>query len=221
MDTEDMKKATAHAALSYVTPGMIVGVGTGSTTKYFIDILGTIKNKIEGAVASSVATAELLTAAGVHLFDLNSVDQLPLYVDGADEVNPRLQLIKGAGGALTREKILATMAKQFICIADESKTVKMLGNKPIAIEVIPMARSYIARQLVKMGGFPIYRENYVTDNGMQILDVHNLNLIDPPKLEQLLNNIPGVVGHGLFALRTADILLVAVGEGLVSTILPA
>lgn len=218
MNSDNLKNAAAQAALSYIKTEMIVGVGTGSTVKYFIDALATIKNKIEGAVASSVATAELLKAAGIPVLDLNTVDKVPVYVDGTDEVNPQFQLIKGGGGAMTREKIIAAAAQQFICIADASKQVKALGNKPIPVEVIPMGRSYVARELVKMGGFPVYRQGFVTDNGMIILDVHHLDITDPVKLEEKLNNIVGVVCHGLFAHRTADILLIADTAG-VKTIL--
>lgn len=217
MNTEELKQKAAQAALAYVKPDNIVGVGTGTTVKYFIESLATIKNKIEGAVASSTATAKLLSDIGINVLDANSVDQIHVYVDGTDEVNSHLQLLKGGGGALTREKILATMSKQFVCIADESKQVKLLGTQPVVIEVIPMARSYIAREMVKLGGFPVYRENYITDNGLQILDVHNLNLVDPTKLEELLNNIPGIVCHGIFARRPADVLLLASSSGVTTT----
>jgi ribose 5-phosphate isomerase A len=218
MNSDNLKNAAAQAALSYIKSEMIVGVGTGSTVKFFIDALATIKNKIDGAVASSNATAEQLKAVGIPVLDLNSVDNIPIYVDGTDEINPQFQLIKGGGGAMTREKIIATVSKQFICIADSSKQVKALGNKPIPVEVIPMARSFVARQLVKMGGFPVYRQGFVTDNGMSILDVHHLDITDPIKLEEKINNIVGVVCHGLFAHRTADILLIADNDG-VKTIL--
>lgn len=213
MDTEQLKKAAAQAALTYVKPNTIVGVGTGSTAKHFIEALSTIKNKIEGAVASSKETSKLLHAAGIEVIDLNTIGNLPLYVDGTDEVNPQLQLIKGAGGAQTREKIIATMSEQFICIADATKQVKILGAKPIAIEVLPIARSYVAREIVKLGGYPVYRQGFITDNDMWILDVLNLDLSEPLKLEQTLNNIPGVVAHGLFARRPADILLLASETG--------
>lgn len=213
MNSDNLKNAAAQAALSYIKSDAVVGVGTGSTVKFFIDALATLKNKIEGAVASSVATAEQLKAVGIRVLDLNSVDKMPVYVDGTDEINPQFQLIKGAGGALTREKIIATVAEQFICIADVSKQVKALGSKPVPVEVIPMARSYVARQLVRLGGFPIYRQGYVTDNGMAILDVLNLDITDPLKLEEKLNNIVGVVGNGIFAHRTADILLIADNNG--------
>ena len=218
MNSDNLKNAAAQAALSYIKSEMIVGVGTGSTVKFFIDALATIKNKIDGAVASSNATAEQLKAVGIPVLDLNSVDNIPIYVDGTDEINPQFQLIKGGGGAMTREKIIATVSKQFICIADSSKQVKALGNKPIPVEVIPMARSFVARQLVKMGSFPVYRQGFVTDNGMSILDVHHLDITDPIKLEEKINNIVGVVCHGLFAHRTADILLIADNDA-VKTIL--
>ncbi len=218
MSSDNFKKAAAQAAINYIKSDTIVGVGTGSTVKFFIDALATIKNKIEGAVASSVATAEQLKAVGIRVMDLNTVDKIPVYVDGADEINPLFQLIKGGGGAMTREKIIATASDQFVCIADVSKQVRVFGNKPVPIEVIPMARSYVARQIVKMGGFPTYRQGFVTDNGMVILDVLNLDLTDPIKLEEKLNNIVGVVCHGLFAHRTADVLLIA-GDNGVSTVL--
>lgn len=207
MTKEQQKQMAAEAALTYVKQDAIVGVGTGSTVNYFIDALATIKNKIEGAIASSVATAEQLKKNKIPVLDLNSVGILPVYIDGADEANQHLQLIKGGGGALTREKIIASVAQQFICIADESKLVPVLGQFPLAIEVIPMARSYVARELVKLGGAPVYREKFITDNGNQILDVYNLNFVDAVKLEQTINNISGVVCSGLFAQRTADILL--------------
>src|SRR6185312_9439239 len=210
---DQLKQAAAEAALKYVPADSVIGVGTGSTANYFIRALGTIKHKIEGAVASSVVTAEQLTTQGIRVLDLNNVGELPVYIDGADEANEHLQLIKGGGGALTREKILAAAAKQFICIADASKLVPLLGNFPLAIEVIPMARSYVARKLVKMGGFPVYREGFVTDNGNVILDVHHLDMRDPVKLEQTLNNIVGVVCHGLFVQRPADILLLGAKTG--------
>ncbi len=214
MNKATLKQQTAEAAISYIKSGSIVGVGTGSTVNYFIEALGGIKNKIEGAVASSVATEKALKAQGIPVLDLNSAGELPIYIDGADEVNSHLQLIKGGGGALTREKIIAAAAKQFICIIDESKSVPLLGNFPLPIEVIPMARSYVARQLIKLGGFPVYREGLVTDNGNVILDVHHLTFTDPIKLEQTLNNIAGVVCNGIFAQRPADILLIGTSNGL-------
>lgn len=214
MDQNALKKSAATAALEYIKPGMIIGVGSGSTVSYFIDALQSVKSKIEGAVASSNATAEHLKKLSIPLVDLNSVSELPFYIDGADEVNAQKQMIKGGGGALTREKIIAAVAKQFICIADQSKYVETLGQFPVAVEVIPMARSYVARQLVKLDGDPIYRQGFVTDNGNVILDVYNLKVIAPLTLEEKLNNIVGVVSHGIFAHRPADILLLATEEGI-------
>ncbi|MGK0674378.1 MAG: ribose-5-phosphate isomerase RpiA [Halothiobacillaceae bacterium] len=214
MNQDELKRQAALAALEYIKPGTIVGVGTGSTVNHFIDGLATIKHKIEGTVSSSNASTERLRKHGIQVFDLNEVDTIPVYVDGADEANAHLQLIKGGGGALTREKIIAHMAKTFVCIADESKLVPVLGKFPLPIEVIPMARSMVARELVKRGGHPVYREGFVTDNGNQILDVHNLEIMQPTKLEDELNNIPGIVTVGLFALRPADVLILATRDGL-------
>ncbi|OGT54873.1 MAG: ribose 5-phosphate isomerase A [Gammaproteobacteria bacterium RIFCSPHIGHO2_12_FULL_42_10] len=205
---ETQKKAAAEAALEFIEPGTIIGVGTGSTVNYFIAALQRIKDRLEGAVASSIATAKQLQALGILVLDLNSAGELPLYVDGADEINAFKQMIKGGGGALTREKIIATVAKKFICIADSSKQVDVLGAFPIALEVIPMARSYVAREIVKLGGDPVYRTGFITDNGNTILDVHNLILLDPRAMEAQLKNIVGVVESGLFAKRTADVLLI-------------
>jgi ribose 5-phosphate isomerase A len=213
MSTENQKKMAAQAALDYIKNGSVIGVGTGSTTEFFIDALATVKNKIDAAVASSVKTAEKLKSIGISVVDLNSVGEVSVYIDGADEANEHLQLIKGGGGALTREKIIAACAKQFVCIADEKKLVAVLGNFPLAIEVIPMARSYVARALVKLGGFPVYREKFITDNGNVILDVHHLEMSDPVKMERLLNNITGVVCNGLFAVRSADVLLLGSDSG--------
>lgn len=213
MSTDSQKQAAAEAALQYVEHDSVIGIGTGSTIEHFIRALASIKNKIEGAVASSVKSAEMLKMQGIRVIDLNTVGELPLYVDGADEVNEHLQMIKGGGGALTREKIIAAAAKKFICIVDEKKLVPMLGNFPLAIEVIPMARSHVARRLVKMGGFPVYRENFVTDNGNVILDVYHLDMTNPLKLEYDLNNIVGVVCNGLFAERSADMLLLGAASG--------
>jgi len=213
MNQDELKRQAALAALEYIKPGTIVGVGTGSTVNHFIDGLATIKHKIEGAVSSSNASTERLRKHGIPVFDLNEVDDIPVYIDGADEANEHLQLIKGGGGALTREKIIAHMAKNFVCIADESKLVPILGKFPLPIEVIPMARSMVARELVKRGGNPVYRDGFITDNGNQILDVHNLEIMQPAKLEDELNNIPGIVTVGLFALRPADILILATKDG--------
>jgi len=207
MTKNEHKQAAAQAALEYIEPDSIVGVGTGSTVEYFIDFLATIKAKIDGAVASSIATADKLKVLGIPVYELNSVYPLPIYIDSADEVNNHLQMIKGGGGALTREKIIAACADKFICIADQSKKVNMLGKFPIAIEVIPMARSYVAREIVKLKGKPVYRENFITDNGNVILDVWGLEILQPRELEQTLNNITGVVANGLFSVRPADVLL--------------
>lgn len=213
MKQDDLKRAAAQAALAYIDEEMIIGVGSGSTVDFFIEALAQVKTKIEGAVASSKATAERLKAAGIPVFDLNTVSYLPLYIDGADEINTHLQMVKGGGGALTREKIIAAVARKFICIADTSKKVGLLGQFPIAVEVIPMARSYVAREIVKLGGDPAYREHFLTDNGNIILDIYNLTIMEPIKLEQQLNNIVGVVSNGIFAARPADVLLLAGEKG--------
>jgi ribose 5-phosphate isomerase A len=213
MNTQDaMKKQAAEAALAYVEGG-IIGVGTGSTVNHFIDALAGIKERIEGAVSSSVASTERLKTHGIPVFDLNAVGDLSIYVDGADESNEQLQLIKGGGGALTREKIVAAASRQFVCIADESKLVRVLGTFPLPVEVIPMARSYVARELVRLGGTPVWRDGFVTDNGNLILDVQNLEILEPAKLEQTINNIAGVVTVGIFALRPADVLILGTPEG--------
>ena len=213
MNTQDaMKKQAAEAALAYVEDG-IIGVGTGSTVNHFIDALAGIKGRIEGAVSSSVASTERLKGHGIPVYDLNAVGELSLYVDGADESNAQLQLIKGGGGALTREKIVAAASKQFVCIADESKLVRVLGAFPLPVEVIPMARSYVARELVQLGGTPVWREGVVTDNGNLILDVQHLEIMEPAKLEQTINNIAGVVTVGIFALRPADVLILGTPDG--------
>jgi ribose 5-phosphate isomerase A len=212
-NTADLKKSAAIEAIQFVKNINVVGVGTGSTVNYFIDALADIKNRLEGAVASSVATEKRLKERGIPVVDLNHVANLEIYVDGADEFNDHLYLIKGGGGAHTREKIIATCAKQFICIADESKRVDVLGRFPVAVEVIPMARSFVAREIVKLQGDPVYRQGFVTDNGNVILDVHNLNILDPIKLEATLNNIPGVVGNGIFAKRKADKILIGTANG--------
>lgn len=216
MDQDVLKKQVAEAALRFVPEGDIIGVGTGSTANFFIDALATLKDRIKGAVASSEATAERLKQHGIEVFSLNDVGSLSVYVDGADEVNQHREMIKGGGGALTREKIVAAMAKEFICIVDGSKQVKRLGAFPLPIEVIPMARSYVARKLVALGGQPQYREGFLTDNGNIILDVHNLDISNPIELETTLNNIVGVVTNGLFAKRPADIVLVGEKSGAVN-----
>jgi len=213
MTQDEMKKAAAQAALAYVETGSIIGIGTGSTANHFIDLLAGIKGRIEGTVASSVASAERLKKHGIPVFDLNAVGDLNLYVDGADESSHHLHLIKGGGGALTREKIVAAASKKFVCIADESKLVDVLGKFPLPVEVIPMARSYVARQVVKLGGQPVLREGFTTDNGNVILDVHNLKIMNPVELEEKLNNIVGVVTNGLFAVRPADVLILGTPSG--------
>lgn len=213
MTQDELKQEVAKAAIEYVEAGTIIGVGTGSTANFFIDELANIKNKIEGTVASSIATADRLKGHGIPVYDLNEVNGLSLYVDGADESNQHLHLIKGGGGALTREKIVAAASEKFVCIADESKLVDILGKFPLPIEVIPMARSMVARELVKLGGQPVLREGFTTDNGNVILDIHNMEIMEPAKLEQALNNIPGVVTNGLFALRPADVLLLGTKDG--------
>jgi len=213
MTPEEKKRRAAEAAIGYVTDGMVVGVGTGSTVNHFIAALTGWRDRIAGAVSSSDASTLLLKQAGIEVFDLNSVGDLELYVDGADEATRHLQLIKGGGAALTREKIVASASRRFICIVDDSKLVEVLGRFPLPVEVIPMARSLVARQLVKLGGQPVWREGVVTDNGNLILDVHNLEILDPPSLESEINQLPGVVTVGLFARRPADVLLVAGPDG--------
>lgn len=213
MTQDEMKKAAAYAALAYVEKDSIVGVGTGSTVKHFIDALATMKNEIKGAVSSSVDSTEKLKAYGIEVFDLNDVSELSIYVDGADEINPYNHMIKGGGAALTREKIVSAVADKFICIVDDTKNVDILGDFPLPVEVIPMARSYVARELVKLGGDPVYRQGVVTDNGNIILDVHNLSISEPLKLEAQINAIVGVVTNGLFANRAADVVLVGSPEG--------
>ena len=210
---DELKQAVAKAATALVPVGSIIGVGTGSTANYFIDELAKIKYKIDGAVASSAASAERLRKHGIEVHDLNNVADLPVYVDGADEVTRHLAMIKGGGGALTREKIVAAVARKFICIADQSKLVDVLGRFPLPVEVIPMARSYVARELVKLGGQPVLRPGFVTDNGNVILDVHNLQLLAPLEFESTLNQIAGVVTNGLFARRGADVLLLGTESG--------
>lgn len=209
MNQQEMKRRVAEAALEFVEDDSVLGVGTGSTVNCFIDALADSRRRIEAAVSSSEATTERLRAIGVRVVDLNQTGGLDTYIDGADEFDPHRRLIKGGGGALTREKIVAGASRQFVCIVDESKRVGVLGQFPLPIEVIPMARSYVARKLVGLGGQPEWREHFVTDNGNVILDVHNLDLVDPVAMEQQINNLPGVVTCGLFALRPADIVLSA------------
>ena len=213
MTLDEQKQQVAKAAIDYIERGSIVGVGTGSTANYFIDELAQIKGDIDGAVASSDASAKRLKDHGIPVYDLNSAGPISVYVDGADEINNHLQMIKGGGGALTREKIVAAVAEKFICIADSSKLVQKLGTFPLPVEVIPMARSYVGRQLVKLGGDPAYREGFVTDNGNIILDVFYLDIVTPIELENKINQITGVVSNGLFAARGADVLLMGTPEG--------
>lgn len=213
MTTDQLKRNAARAAIDYVRDDTIVGVGTGSTVNHFIEALAQIKHRIDGTVSSSEATTQRLRALNIRVFDLNVVDAVYLYVDGADEADHELRLVKGGGGALTREKILACAADTFVCIADESKLVKQLGTFPLPVEVLPMARSYVARQLVKLGGDPVYRKDFLTDNGNRILDVHHLVLDDPLETEREINDIAGVVSNGLFTLRPADVLLVGRPSG--------
>ncbi|MDX5387740.1 MAG: ribose-5-phosphate isomerase RpiA [Alteromonadaceae bacterium] len=217
MTQDELKQAVAKAAVDYIAPKLerssIVGVGTGSTANFFIDFLAQYKDEFDGAVASSEATAERLKKHGIEVYDLNSVSEMEFYVDGADETNANLELIKGGGAALTREKIVAAVAKTFICIADGSKMVDILGDFPLPVEVIPMARSHVGREIVKLGGDPVYRDGVTTDNGNIIIDVHNLDISRPIQIEEKLNNIVGVVTNGLFARRPADLLLLGTSEG--------
>ncbi len=213
MTREDQKKAAAEAAVEYIEWDMVIGVGTGSTANYFVEALAKVKNKLDGAVASSVSTAELLKRLNIPVLELADTGDLPLYIDGADEATRHLHLIKGGGGALTREKILAAASEKFVCIADESKLVDVLGGYPLPIEVIPMARSFVGRQMVKLGGRPELRAGFTTDNGNVIIDVHNLEILNPVELEQRLDHIAGVVTNGIFALRPADTLLLGTGSG--------
>ena len=213
MTQDELKKAVAKAAIAHVPEDCIVGVGTGSTANFFIAELAGIKGRLQGAVASSEATAARLKAAGIRVFELNAVDDLPVYVDGADEVTRHLHMIKGGGGALTREKIVAAVARKFVCIADESKLKDVLGAYPLPVEVIPMARSHVARELVKLGGLPELRQGFTTDNGNIILDVRGLAIVNPVTLEGEINQIVGVVANGLFARRGADVLLLATRDG--------
>ncbi|MDH5300279.1 MAG: ribose-5-phosphate isomerase RpiA [Gammaproteobacteria bacterium] len=213
MTQDDKKKAAAQAALAYVKPGAIVGVGTGSTVNYFIDALASMKGSIEAAVSSSEASTKRLKSHGIPVEDLNMVSRMAVYVDGADEITEHMHMIKGGGGALTREKIVAAVADKFICIADDTKLVPMLGKFPLPVEVIPMARSYVAREIVKMGGNPVYREGVVTDNGNVILDVHGWQILNPVEMETKLNQIVGVVTNGLFACRGANVLLMGCDDG--------
>jgi ribose 5-phosphate isomerase A len=217
MDQDAQKRSVAEAAIAYIeprlTPKTIVGVGTGSTTNFFIDALAGLRHKFDACVSSSTASTERLQGHGIQVLDLNSVDRVEVYVDGADEVNPARQLIKGGGGALTREKIVAASADEFVCIVDVSKKVDVLGAYPLPVEVIPMARGLVARALVQLGGAPEWREDFRTDNGNIILDVHELSITDPAALESAINNLPGVVTNGIFAAQAADLVLVATSGG--------
>ena len=224
MTQDELKQAVAKAAVDHIAPHLepssIVGVGTGSTANFFIDYLAEYRNDFDGAVASSEATAERLKKHGIPVYDLNAVNEIEFYVDGADETNESLELIKGGGGALTREKIVAAVAKTFICIADESKQVGILGEFPLPVEVIPMARSHVGREIVKLGGDPVYRDGFITDNGNIIIDIHNMDISRPIQVEERLNNIVGVVTNGLFARRPADLLLLGTREGVKSITRP-
>ncbi len=217
MTQDELKRAVAKAAIDYILPKLdnnsIVGVGTGSTANFFIDMLAEVKGRFDGTVASSEGSAERLKAHGIPVYDLNGVNNIAVYVDGADETNPALELIKGGGAALTREKIVAAVADEFVCIADGSKWVDVLGKFPLPVEVIPMARSHVARELVKLGGDPVYRQGVVTDNGNVILDVHNMHINNPKQTEAAINQIVGVVTNGLFAGRPADVLLLGTQNG--------
>jgi len=210
---DDLKRAVAQAAIAYVPNDCIVGVGTGSTANFFIDELAKIKHKLDGAVASSEASTRRLQGHGIEVMSLNDAGDLPVYVDGADEITKHMHMLKGGGGALTREKIVAAASKKFICVCDASKLVDVLGKFPLPVEVIPMARSYISRELVKLGGQPKLREGFTTDNGNVILDVHNLQIMNPVELETILNQLAGAVTNGLFARRAADVLLLGTPEG--------
>jgi ribose 5-phosphate isomerase A len=213
MNQDELKRQAAEAALEYLPDSGILGVGTGSTVNHFIDLLADVKGRFDGAVSSSEASTERLKSIGMQVMDLNAAGELEIYVDGADESNHQLHLIKGGGGALTREKIIAAASKKFVCIADESKLVHVMGKFPLPVEVIPMARSYVARELVKLGGTPVWRENFITDNGNIILDVENLEIMEPVKLENQINQITGVVTVGIFGNRPADVLILGSESG--------
>ena len=214
MNQDQLKQLVAKEALKHVVEDAIVGVGSGSTVNMFIDALASMKSRIDGAVAASEASAERLKKRGIRVVDLNSVNELPVYFDGADEVTEHLHMIKGGGGALTREKIVAAVARKFVCLCDASKLVPVLGKFPLPVEVIPIARSYVGRELVKLGAHPVLRANFTTDNGNLVLDCHGLTLLDPPKMEAELNNIAGVVTNGIFARRPADVLLLGSDSGI-------
>ncbi|MEN8174686.1 MAG: ribose-5-phosphate isomerase RpiA [Pseudomonadota bacterium] len=213
MNQDELKRQAAEKALEYLPDSGVLGIGTGSTVNHFIELVAPYRHRFDGAVSSSEASTERLKAIGMTVMDLNAAGELAVYVDGADESNHQLQLIKGGGGALTREKIVAAASREFVCIADESKLVSVLGAFPLPVEVIPMARSYVGRELVKLGGSPVWRDNFVTDNGNLILDVHHLEIMEPAKLEQRINNIAGVVTVGIFARRPADVLVLGSASG--------
>jgi len=218
MTQDELKKQVAQAALPYLKDIPIIGMGTGSTVTHLINLLADYRFKadIEGAVSSSIKTTEHLKKIGIPVLELNQTGDIDIYIDGADEVTPHKKMLKGGGGALTREKIIAAASRKFVCIVDESKCVDVLGKFPLPVEVLPLARSYVARELVKLGGQPVLRENYITDNGCEILDVHNLNILDPSAMERTINNIPGVLTVGLFALRGADVVLVGKGSEVIT-----
>ena len=216
MTQDELKKAAAHAALDYIADGSIVGVGTGSTVNHFIDALAGMRDRIVGAVSSSEASSRRLAAHGIEVFDLNGIESLPVYVDGADEIDGGFAMIKGGGGALTREKIVSAVAEKFVCIVDGSKYVEVLGKFPLPIEIIPMARAQVTRELTQLGGHPVLREGFVTDNGNLILDVHGLQILDPVDLESRLNHITGVVTNGLFARRPANVCLMGTEKGVIT-----
>lgn len=214
MTQDELKQKTAEYALRYIKNVAVVGIGTGSTVNHFINFLADMKGSIDGTVSSSIGTTKLLKKSGLPVLDLNEVGEVEIYIDGADEVNPNKQLIKGGGGALTREKIITAATKTFVCIADETKLVNVMGKFPLPIEVLPMARSYVAREIVKLGGQPVWRESCLTDNGNHIIDVHNLEILNPSELERTINNITGVVTNGLFAMKPADIVLIGKQDGI-------
>ena len=214
MTQDELKKKVAEAALQYVKGLSVLGVGTGSTVNHLIGMLADFKSQIDGAVSSSEGTSARLRQVGIPVLDLNDTGTLEVYIDGADEVNAHFQMIKGGGGALTREKIIGAASRKFICIADASKYVDVLGKFPLPVEVLPMARSYVAREMVKLGGQPVWREGFISDNGGQILDVHNLQILNPVELEKEINNIPGVITVGIFAVRPADVVLLGSEEGI-------
>ncbi len=216
MTQDELKKQVAASALKYIKNVPVIGVGTGSTVNFFIEMLADYTSTIDAAVSSSIDTTRRLENIGIQVLGLNEVSNIEVYIDGADEVDPNKKLIKGGGGALTREKIIAGASDKFVCIADDTKTVDILGKFPLPIEVIPMARSYVAREMVKMGGQPVWRENFITDNGCEIIDIHNLDIKQPAAMEKIINNIPGVVTVGIFAIRDADIVLIGKGDEVIT-----